>query len=238
MVGLRYAVCTVSAAKNHPFHRFIDLAAHPVYPFPDPPLRLWSDAEKAANRRALLDANPAADGAVWVFAYGSLIWDPRFTFVERRKAVLPGHERRFSFWTMRSRGTPDAPGLGLAVEPKLGHCEAIAYRLDPATLDVDLDALWHREMAAGVYVPVWHDVETAQGPVPALCFIANPAHPSYAGDLPVARMVAVIARAQGTGGPCRDYLAFLDDSLAGHGIADPAMAGLRRLVDAERERAT
>ena len=209
-----------------------------MYPFPDPPLpelRLWSDAEKAANRRALLAANPAPDGAVWVFAYGSLIWDPRFAFVDRRRAVLPGHERRFSFWTMRSRGTPETPGLGLAIEPKLGNCAAIAYRLDPASLDADLDALWHREMAAGVYVPLWHDVETPQGTVPALCFVANPAHPSYAGDLPVARMVAAIARASGSGGACRDYLASLVTALSGHSLADPAMTGLLRLVDAERE---
>jgi cation transport protein ChaC len=211
-----------------------------VYPFPDPPLpdlRLWSDEEKAANREALLVANPDPDGAVWVFGYGSLIWDPRFAFVERRKAVLPGHERRFAFWTMRSRGTPEAPGLGLALEARLGRCEAIAYRLDPASLDADLEALWHREMAAGVYVPVWHDVETANGPVPALCFVANPAHASYACDLPVSRAAAVIARAAGGNGPCRDYLASLVDALAGHGLADPAMTGLLRLVDAEREQA-
>lgn len=209
-----------------------------MYPFPDPPLpslRLWSDDEKAANRQALVDANPAPDGAVWVFAYGSLIWDPRFTFTERRKAVLRGHERRFSFWTMRSRGTPQTPGLGLTIEQKLGNCEAIAYRLDPATLDHELEQLWHREMAAGVYVPLWHEVETDAGSVPALCFAANPAHTSYAGDLPLARMVSVIARAQGGGGHCRDYLASLVDGLAQHDLFDPAMTGLLRLVDAERE---
>jgi len=209
-----------------------------VYPFPDPPLpplRLWSDDEKVANRQALLDVNPDPDGAVWVFGYGSLIWDPRFSFAERRKAVLPGHERRFSFWTMRSRGTPEMPGLGLAIEPKLGKCEAIAFRLDPATLDTDLEALWHREMAAGVYVPVWRDVETDAGTVPALCFIANPAHTSYAGDLPLAQQVAAIARAAGTGGPCRDYLALLVAALEEHDLFDPAMSALLRMVDAERE---
>ena len=106
---------------------------------------------------------------------------------------------------------------------------------NPATLEADLEALWHREMAAGVYAPVWHDVETEDGPVAALCFVANPAHTSYAGDLPVERMVAVIARAHGSNGPCRDYLAFLVDALAGHGLFDPAMTALLRLVDAERE---
>lgn len=209
-----------------------------MYPFPDPPLpglRLWSDEEKAANRQALLNANPDPDGAVWVFGYGSLIWDPRFSFVEKRKAVLPGHERRFSFWTMRSRGTPETPGLGLAIEPRLGACEAIAFRLDPATLDADLEALWHREMAAGVYVPVWHEVETDSGTVPALCFLANPAHTSYAGNLPLAQQVAAIARAAGSNGPCRDYLAMLVKALDAHALFDPAMPALLRMVDAERE---
>ncbi|MEK9662160.1 MAG: gamma-glutamylcyclotransferase [Alphaproteobacteria bacterium] len=209
-----------------------------VYPFPDPllpELRLWSDEEKAANRKALLDANPDPDGTVWVFGYGSLIWDPRFSFVDRRKAVLPGHERRFSFWTMRSRGTRETPGLGLAIEARLGSCEAIAYRMDPSTLDDDLEALWHREMAAGVYVPVWHDVETPQGTVSALCFIANPAHTSYAGDLPLDRIIAVIARAAGSNGPCRDYLAHLVAALDNHRLFDPAMSALLRMVDAERE---
>ena len=211
-----------------------------MYPFPDPlpPLRLLSDAEKAANRDALLQANPTADGSVWVFGFGSLIWNPGFAYTEKRKAILHGHTRTFSFWTMRSRGTSEAPGLGLAIEAGDGVCEAIAFRLAEREIEDDLKRLWDREMAAGVYVPVWRQVDTVAGEIPALCFIANAEHTSYAGALPRERVVSVMARAAGSHGACRDYLASLVAALPEHDLEDPDMIELLALVDAERAQMT
>jgi glutathione-specific gamma-glutamylcyclotransferase len=51
------------------------------------------------------------DSDVWIFAYGSLIWNPTFNFVEQRIGTIYGWHRRFCLWVPQGRGTPDNPGL-------------------------------------------------------------------------------------------------------------------------------
>jgi len=179
---------------------------------------------------AFLDAAPDA-GPVWVFAAGSLIWQPGFAAAEARNGTLNGYARRFSFWTIRTRGAPDNPGLGLALEPDAGACQGKVYRLRAETQAGDLDALWRREMFSNIYVPLWRPVETAAGTVPAICFAGNRAHRNYAGQLPDTETAAIIARAAGDWGPCRDYLDLLLAALAREGLEDPDMVRLRELVD-------
>ena len=67
-----------------------------------------TDAELEVSMKATLAARPAGAGW-WVFAYGSLLWNPLFPFVEARIAGLHGLHRRFCIWSLASRGTPDAP---------------------------------------------------------------------------------------------------------------------------------
>ena len=51
-----------------------------------------------------LSAKPKGAGW-WVFAYGSLLWNPLFPFTEARPAILRGLHRRFCLYSMASRGT-------------------------------------------------------------------------------------------------------------------------------------
>ena len=77
-------------------------------------LSSWSDEQRALNLQETLAKSPDPS-AVWVFGYGSLIWDPRFEPAETRAAKLQGHRRSFCFFTTRGRGSPERPGLGLAI---------------------------------------------------------------------------------------------------------------------------
>ena len=52
-------------------------------------------------------------GDLWVFGYGSLMWNPGFDYLERRIARLDGFERRFALTSRHYRGTPEKPGLVL-----------------------------------------------------------------------------------------------------------------------------
>ena len=85
-----------------------------------------------------------------MFAYGSLMWNPALEFAERSTAKIEGWRRSFCFWTPLGRGTPELPGLMLALEPG-GDCEGIAYRLAPHQVRSELAILWNREMLSGVY---------------------------------------------------------------------------------------
>ena len=47
------------------------------------PLPTLSDEERAESLRATMARAPD-HGEVWVFGYGSLMWNPSFSYVERR----------------------------------------------------------------------------------------------------------------------------------------------------------
>lgn len=192
-----------------------------------PPL---SDAARADSLRATLAAAPSQSD-IWVFAYGSLIWNPCFAVADRRAVMLPTHRRAFNVWSMLARGTPDRPGLGLGLEPG-GTCTGVAFRLDDASLEKDLATLWAREMHSGIYMPEWLTVTADSGPYTALCFVADPSHAQYAGTLPDDDVAAVIASAEGKFGSCRDYLASTVQALDAHGFADNA---LRSMLDRVEE---
>lgn len=199
----------------------------PTVALPDP----LSPEERARDRERLM-AGRAEDGDVWVFAYGSLIWDPCFTFDAVETAMLYGYRRAFNFWSVLSRGTPENPGLGLGLEAG-GQCRGVAYRLAPETLAQDLDALWRRELLNAVYESRWLTLETPTGIRNAIGFVTNAGHKQFVGRLDDAETARIIARACGDNGPCREYLALLVDGLAKHGIIDDAMTALLARVDAE-----
>src|SRR5205814_5831538 len=48
---------------------------------------------------------------VWLFAYGSLMWNPEMPFAERRPALLRGWHRSFCLYSRDYRGTRNAQGL-------------------------------------------------------------------------------------------------------------------------------
>jgi cation transport protein ChaC len=86
---------------------------------------------------------------LWVFAYGSLIWHPGFDFTEKRKAVLRGFRRAFCMTSIHYRGTPEAPGLVLALDrDRDGSCEGVVYRVPATAAQRTLDYLRERELVS------------------------------------------------------------------------------------------
>ncbi len=201
------------------------MTERPKLPFP-----VLDEVARRDSLRATLAAAPG-EAELWVFAYGSLIWNPCFAYDARLQGRLRGYCRRFSAWTVLARGTPECPGLGLCLEPGPGHCAGVLFRLDPGAQEDGLTALWEREMVTGIYRPDWLAVEAETGPVTALAFVVNPQHPQYAGTLPQEEAAAIIAAAAGKFGRCRDYLAELVQALAGMEVPDPELEALLELVD-------
>lgn len=210
-------------------------------PWPAGTPKVLDDAARRASREAAMTQRPA--GPVWVFGYGSLIWNPGFAPAESRRAVLHGYRRAFCFWTMSARGTPERPGLGLALEARPGACcRGIALRIDAATEAQDLKRLWAREMYSGVYRPAWvspvpekataaaAEAERGAAAFTALTFVADPAHPQYCPPLSDAQKAYVIAGASGQFGPCSDYLENVVDHLAEAGEPDRELEALLERV--------
>ena len=192
-------------------------------------LLMPDDAIDASLAGTMAAHRPGAP--VWVFGYGSLIWNPLFHFAERRVARAFGVHRGFYLWSQVNRGTPETPGLVLAID-RGGQCGGIVYRLDARTQEEDLRLLWRREMVLGAYRPRWFDVRTAEGPVRAIAFVVDRTHPAYSGRLADDQIVSVALRASGHYGACADYLIETATALASHGISDRYLDRLvRRLRD-------
>jgi cation transport protein ChaC len=167
----------------------------------------------------------------WVFAYGSLLWNPLFPFAESRPASLHGRHRRFCLWSLASRGQPDAPGLVLGLD-RGGSCRGVVYRLPaPCALD-ELHLLWRREMVTGAYAPRWLNVDCGGRQRVALAFVVKRDHAQYAGKLTIDAQAEVIARACGAFGSSADYLERTRVSLVTHGIVDPYLERLAARVAA------
>jgi cation transport protein ChaC len=218
---------TREAIRSGSIRRFV--AAH------DPSVRLLSKAEVRASLAAMLAA-PEAPRAIWVFAYGSLMWNPAFHFVERRVGQVHGFHRRFCLWTRLGRGSPDAPGLMLALEPG-GSCRGVVYRIAADHVRSELEIVWLREMLGRAYRPRWVSVRTRGGTVRAVAFTINRADARYAGRLPEARVAAAIAGATGHLGPCSDYLFHTVAHLDALGIRDRPLTRLRDRVASARTEA-
>ena len=180
----------------------------------------WPDEQRRAHLRETLAAAPDPD-AIWVFGYGSLIWDPRFEPAETRRAVLAGHRRSFCFWVTLGRGSPERPGLGLAVVPCDGSVTGVAFRIPrDETFEDVLEALWTREMLGGVYHARWLPLATEEGDVQAIVYVANDGHRNYCGDLSLDDRAWIMAGAEGPRGFNYEYLGQLVSELDRLGIED------------------
>ena len=175
----------------------------------------------------------------WIFAYGSLMWNPEMPFAERRQALLHGYHRSFCLYSRDYRGTPERPGLVLGLD-RGGSCQGIAYRLPPEAQGPALDLVWAREMAGDVYRMRPVGVATPQGPLAAYAFVVHRGCQDYAGRLTVEHAAEIIAHAAGGRGTGRDYLANTVRHLEELGIADGPLHRLdkrvRALADREHRR--
>lgn len=185
------------------------------------------DAFHASLDATLAGWNPEQD--LWVFAYGSLTWNPLIDFAEHRAARLHGFHRRFCLRSRGARGTVDNPGLVLALDFG-GCCNGVAFRIEAGKARHEMKMIWRREMVLGSYAPRWVDVKNGDGTIRALAFVVNHAHPHYAGDLPDDAIVQTLATACGKFGSCADYLLQTVASLEGHGVHDAHLAALKRRV--------
>ncbi|HEY7944271.1 MAG TPA: gamma-glutamylcyclotransferase [Casimicrobiaceae bacterium] len=196
------------------------------------PHRALSDEALAASLRTTLARRPAHAGW-WIFAYGSLLWNPLFPFTEARPATLRGKHRRFCLWSLASRGTVKAPGLVLGLDQG-GSCHGVVYRLPAACAHAELALLWRREMVVGAYHPRWLRLHAGSHELTALAFVVDRGHPQYAGKLPLARQAGVLCSAAGAFGSSADYLERARVSLITHGIVDPYLEALAARVTALR----
>lgn len=195
-------------------------------------LRDWvhSDSYREATRMRALAGR--MEGDLWVFGYGSLMWDPALRFAEVRRATVRGFARRLILMDVNGgRGTKEAPGLMAALD--LGDfCEGVAFRIAAENVNTETEILWRREMIGPGYQPLFVEAEIDGGAVEALAFVADHDTDAIRPDLSRVEQVRYIAGGAGVLGTSRDYLAGIVDHFAHLGIHDADCTALLQDVDA------
>lgn len=160
---------------------------------------------------------------MWVFGYGSLLWNPGFDPGERVVARLPGYRRAFCMRSIHHRGTAENPGLVLALDAAEGaQCVGLGLRVTAGEQDAVLAELRERELISSAYLEKRLEIALADGRrVQALTYVVDPDHVQYCGGLPLDEQARIIARATGGRGPNTEYLSNTTAHLRALGIADP-----------------
>jgi cation transport protein ChaC len=165
----------------------------------------------------------------WVFAYGSLMWNPGFATPETQAARLHGWHRAFCVYSHHYRGTPEKPGLILGLLPG-GACRGLAHRLPRKGYDAVRRYLIVREIDNdGVYEETIRPIHLADGrTAEALVYLADRAHRQFAGKLPASRALRHIRQGSGATGSNLDYVRNTVAHLGDLGIRDLALEALVR----------
>jgi cation transport protein ChaC len=175
-------------------------------------------------------------GPLWVFAYGSLIWNPEFAFTEFTRAVAHGWHRSFCLELWSWRGTLERPGLMMALD-RGGSCHGLAYRLPDDDHEAQIARIVRREIGVkdDLDMARWINVETGAGRVRALVFWAGPTGKGISLKLPLEKVAWTVARACGHAGSNAAYLYNTVRKLEEHGIRDRNLWRLQELVATEIE---
>ena len=190
-------------------------------------LDLTPEAHRLRKRDEMIAASPGP--TVWVFGYGSLIWNPAFAYDERRVGTLYGYHRRFCFWSTAGRGTPDAPGMMLGLD-RGGSCPGVVLGVRRERAETELASVFMRELTGRAYHVRLLRVATGDGPVRAIAFVADREARNYAGRVPDAEIARHIAQGCGHLGSCADYLFNTTQHLKRLGVRDRRLEKLCRLT--------
>ena len=165
----------------------------------------------------------------WIFAYGSLMWNPQFNYDARHVAMIRGYHRAFRVWSRMNRGTPENPGLVLTLE-RGGSCRGLVYRIAADRVQEEMGRIWKREMTYGSYVPKWLRCQVGDEMISALAFTVNRNCTGYTGEISQEVMVHAMAHARGQYGAAHEYLFNTITTLREHGIRDARVEHLANLV--------
>ncbi len=170
--------------------------------------------------------------SLWVFGYGSLMWEPGFDWQERVLARLSGWHRSFCMRSIHHRGTETQPGLVLALDAAEGAaCDGVAFAVAPENAERTLGYLRERELISSAYLEKTLPVALADGrAIEAVTYVIDPDHVQYCGGLPLEEQARIIATAVGGRGPNTEYLWNTAGHLGELGLADPDLDWLSERV--------
>jgi cation transport protein ChaC len=175
---------------------------------------------------------PAPDGSLWVFGYGSLMWRPGFAYARRCKALLRGWRRSLCVFSHVYRGSPERPGLVLGLD-RGGACRGVAFRVAEKHRAATVNYLREREQVTSVYREVMRSVwleNEARQRVSALAYVVDRGHVQYAGRLSLAEQLRHVQQGHGQSGNNRDYVLATVGAIEAAGFRDQPLHQLAAML--------
>jgi glutathione-specific gamma-glutamylcyclotransferase len=171
---------------------------------------------------------------MWVFGYGSLLWNPGFPVARSELATLNGYARSFCMSSIHHRGTEENPGLVLALDAiEAAVCKGVAFAVEAGHEERTLAELRERELVSSAYLEKMLDVHCDNGEiVNAVTYVIDADHVQYCGGMPLEEQAQIIAQAVGGRGPNTEYLYNTAEHLADIGLHDPDLNWLSDRVRA------
>lgn len=201
---------------------------HALRADPPPGLAVRNDAELDRTLRAALDGHDSGQD-LYVFGYGSLMWNPALDVVDTFVARVNGWHRKFCLRMIFGRGTLEQPGVMLALD-RGGACNGVLYRIDAAKAEAELRLLWQREMLAGSYDPRWVMATAGGRKIRALTFVVNRRHDRYLRGCSFDQVAHLIRTGRGSLGTSRAYFNTTVQTLDRLGLHDAGVERLRRAI--------
>lgn len=197
-----------------------------------PDVPLVSDAALRTSLERTLATRPDGgrrEDPVWLFGYGSLLWNPCVEVAQRDRARLRGYHRDFRLRLTYGRGSPERPGLMLGLTPG-GSCVGVGLQVAGADPVHELHLVWRRELLTGVYHPRWVRLSGDHGVTHAVAFVVDAQHPCYCGRIDDATIVDYLVTGEGLLGSCAEYLDNTTRALDARGIHDRRLHRLQARV--------
>ena len=201
---------------------------HEIVKAEDSSMRLLTEEERRESLLSMF-SDRKIDQDVWIFGYGSLIWNPAIHFERKDIMTIYGFHRKFCLKTYLGRGNKEAPGLVLGLDHG-GSCRGVAFKIPAKIAAHELEIIWRREMLSGSYIPRWLNGKIKGISVKALGFVVNKQEDRYVGDLTDVETATLISKANGFLGTCADYLINTSEHLEDLGIPDKKLSHLVKLL--------
>lgn len=192
-----------------------------------PGMQVRSDAEIAACLDSILAGHPPGED-VWLFGYGSLMWNPAMHFAGTRGGRVLGWHRKYCLWLEAGRGTPEHPGLMLGLD-RGGAAAGALFRVPADQARAELLLPFRRELFTHSYDPRWVSVATPEGIIRAVTFVVNRAAVRYVRRLDLELVAHHVATASGVLGSCMEYLQHTLESLDALGLDDRMLRQVYRI---------
>ena len=191
--------------------------------------KVLSDEELIEERKKILPPS-IQNKNLYIFAYGSLLWNPTIDFERQILGKIYGFHRSFCMLTKLGRGSYENPGLMLGLD-KGGSCKGILFKLNKREALKNIDILFKREMVTKAYVPKLLNAHLKSGRrVKAIAFTVDKNHKNYFGEKSYYKKINLISKASGFLGTCSEYLKNTAKSLEEIDISDKEIKSLMKIL--------